>query len=137
MAKRDGLRMKLRNELKLEGAEPDWQDRVLESVFSRPLPKVSSNRKGRQAGNHLTLTVGQNFKDLVKLAAEQRGVSTVTYMRRSVAAFIAHDLNITIGDVLGDGPRPQAWGKSGVSRHDAPEETGEGYGPWKIGELHE
>lgn len=137
MPKRDGLRMRFHDQLKVDESTPGWQDRLTDSVLGRDLVRGTSGKGvGKREGNHVYINAGLSWKQLVKVAAEKRGASISTYIRRAVAAFIAHDLDITLPDVLEDGPRPCAWGRTGAYRTDPPD-TGQDYGPWIIGELHE
>lgn len=133
MAKRDGLRMKLRGELKMDESTPGWQDRVLD----KSLGASKSDPNKKKHGNDMYFQSGKGLKTLLNLAAEKRGVSKSTYARRALAAFIAHDLDITPEQVLDGGPRPCAWGKTGADVHQERGDKLEGYGHWRIGALHE
>lgn len=140
MPKRDGLRADLRSKMDMEESVPGWQDRVLERTQygSRQGASKSPYIKAKKRfGNDLHFHAGPKLKALVNLAAEKRGVSRATYFRRALAAFIAHDLDITQEEVLSDGPNANEWGKTGGDPRRAPGDDLSGFGPWRLDGLHE
>lgn len=134
MPKRDGLRTELRTMGHLTKSKPGWEDRILDKVFSRKLARANHDLKW---GRELNVTAGKTLKAAVGEAAEKRGMSRTSYMRRAIAAFVAHDLGTTPAKLLEDGPRAAPSGTT-LPPKDAPPEDGvTGFGPWKIGSLSE
>lgn len=130
MPKRDGLRTEFRH--KGIESEDGWQQKVLNRVLSKSL---ATNPNKKRHGNSLYMHVGWRLKELLNIAAQKRGCSKSTYMRRAIAGYLAHDLDMDIAEVLEDGPRPCAWGATGAHESD-PQDDAKSYGNWRINDLH-
>jgi hypothetical protein len=73
-------------------------------------------------------------RPLLLHAAQARGVSTDTYIRRALSAFLVYDLGLDWWELLSDEP----WATlSGQSLHERRPLAGAGYGPWQIDSLSE
>lgn len=131
MPKRDGLRTEFRH--KGPKSEEGWRQKALDRVLNKDL-RTNPNKK--KHGNSLYMLVGWRLKELLNVAAQKRGSSKSTYMRRAIAGYIAYDLDMDIVDVLEDGPRPCAWGSQGAYETDPPEDLRH-YGDWRISGLHD
>lgn len=83
-------------------------------------------------------TVGLRFRpelySLVKRAAEKRGMSMSSYVRRSAMAFVCFDLGLDWRETMA-GDRGAA--KIGKSYVEGGETGGDGFGPWRIEGLHD
>lgn len=79
-----------------------WADRTLADV-----KRVSEKRRGRrtQAVSRLGLEIMPKCMPLLVEAARRRGIAPTGYIRRAMLAFIAHDLNMELTDVLATDPR--------------------------------
>lgn len=104
------------------GRKQGWQHRALSRV----------ERKERVIYN---FRATERFLPLVLRAASKRGMNRTAYMRRAVAAFIAHDLQIPYETVCDTFPAVDNNMRSerfvdgkGVNRRD----DGEGYGSWEV-----
>ena len=113
-------------------ADPEregWQQRVREKVQSKA---DRSQMRGRSPLQQFP--VSYPWKSLLKKAAEARGMSAAAYARRAVSAFIAHDLGLTLSEVVRTTPAvltPQQSAES-ARKGVAPKDDGQGYGQWKV-----
>ena len=107
---------------------PGWQERVIAMV------RESTEARGGTAPTRLAFRASARHALLIARAARSREMPVTHYMRRAVAAMVAHDLGMDVADVVReDGavisvaehhPRPKGWR---IGRDD-----GTGYGPWTI-----
>lgn len=80
---------------------------------------------------------GRTFFAGLRQASRMRGISAGAYLRRAVAAFVAHDLGVDFEDILKDSPSPK-WndnrgevkGKKNVWVREY--DDGTGYGTWVV-----
>jgi hypothetical protein len=101
--------------------------------------------KGRQLKSHrhherrdgVTAVFDIECKVLLDAAAHKRGITMAGYARRALAAFIAHDLGMSITEVTQYMSQPSGYREIGA--HGRPlvrlNDDGEGYGDWTIYEL--
>jgi hypothetical protein len=105
---------------------PDWRQVALRRAHERVMVK---RHKWRQAEmSRFQMTVGPRYTTLLADAAAHRGLSTTSYIRRAVAAFIAHDLGMEFTEVVADTPHVQ--GPSHGKWDD-----GTGYGQWRVADY--
>lgn len=122
-----------------DGAVDGWQERAVQGLNS-----VESNTKEPNGLTRLSSQVHWKFLALVRLAARTRGISVSGYIRRAVAAFVAHDLQMEFGQVTQFSPGPNTFGQKGSAhRGKDPEkyqdflgknlpDDGVGYGKWEV-----
>jgi hypothetical protein len=80
------------------------------------------------------IPVSYPWKSLLRRAAEARGMSAAAYARRAVSAFIAHDLGLTLEEVVRTTPAvltPQQKAEAARNRQ-SPKDNGQGYGQWTV-----
>lgn len=107
-------------------SEPGWQDRVMEGVRNR-----KPNRYRAKHRHTLDMSYGQ--RDLLAQAAEQRGMVASAYVRRALAAFLAHDLDMDFADVVKEWGYPLPFGHmAGTTFVKPSSDDGTGYGKWQI-----
>lgn len=113
---------------------PGWEKRALEAVKARQ--KKSKRWTERRDGVLCTFDMGA--KVLLSEAARRRGISMAGYARRALAAMIAYDLDIPIGQVTQYMSVPVEY-KATLSngRPVRLNDDGRGYGPWVITGLEE
>lgn len=108
-------------------SNPGWADRLLSNVQARPL---GTNGRGPHASRlNIELTVG--VWPLLLRAARARNVSPTGYIRRAMLAFIAHDLNKPLEEVLAHDPRFSPPGTNRV----VVDPEGKLGGSWEIEDL--
>lgn len=129
MGKRDGLRMRFHNSMRLDESTPGWQDRVIENLASKEkfLGPAADPKYPR-----FYIHAGQTLTALMPLAAERRGLSKSTYIRRAIAAFVAHDLEQDFAEVLKDGPSLVRYAHRSGYGAKRRVDDGKGHGPWEI-----
>lgn len=110
---------------------PGWEQRVVKMVHEHQ--KKSGRWTNRKSGT--LITYDPPFLHLLQAAAEVRGIGLAGYCRRAVAAFIAHDLDMPITDVLKHSAMPPANQTTGGARLRRTQDDGTGYGKWEIQEL--
>lgn len=92
------------------GSSTDWRKTVLTQVRSAEsslnLPPKASRRDCVNRNIWLTNDTAKIIKD----AAEQRGISLSSYMRRAVIAFAAHDLGLKLEEELAKDLAPGPFG---------------------------
>lgn len=89
------------------GGRPGWEDRLLALVNDDQREKA--DRRGAGMKNwpaRLTLVCDIEFRQLLRQAANERGMSAVGYVRRATAAFIAADLQLPFEAVASLTPKP-------------------------------
>lgn len=124
------------------GTKPDFAERFMDNLKAQP-PRKAKNYQQRFQRN-ITVKVTPDFYELVKRAAKKRGISAFGYMRRSVIAFVAKDLDLPFTHVSKGLPYPLPNGETvATMRKENPvgrtiphvEEDGTNFGPWIIKEL--
>ena len=120
-----------------DGAKEGWQERAVHSLDNQPRTKQEPNGVAR-----LSSPVHWKFISLVRLAAEVRDISVAGYIRRAVAAFVAHDLEMSFGEILQFSPLPNRFGAGGVGKNalkpgwkmtdPSPPDDGTGFGKWDV-----
>lgn len=112
-----------------------WSDpkdpEFLDKLFARRRADASWPR-GRRGRKGVTFDAMPAYWDLLRQAVKKRGITRVSYLRRAVAAFIAHDLDLPLEQVLTHTPQvipPR------VVPTDPTHDDGTGYGLWRIKEL--
>lgn len=105
---------------------PGWQDRITDAVWS------DEDRKRHLIP--LQVAMGMPLRMLIREAAELRGMTSVAYVRRAVAAFIAADLGVSLEAVCALAPpvrTDRSHGRRGkFSGHGPGSDDGAGYGHW-------
>lgn len=112
-------------------SEPGWQQRLLEAATAGVESNVRSQR-GRRAKIYAEADTG--FVVALTQAARARNISVTGYIRRSVAAFLAHDLGVPIGDLLAMAPKAYPFGvRSRITpgQHQTDADC-EGGGTWEV-----
>lgn len=106
-----------------------------ESVIAAVNAQASTGRRGRERGYSFTISAHRELAPLIKRAAAMRGCTTTTYVRRALAAFLAHDLGMRLTDVTRTFPAAVQSGMRntpGLAKGQRSEDDGEGYGSWRI-----
>lgn len=111
--------------------DPDWAEKALARVAARQ--RRSSRSSSRKNG--LYLFFDDPFRTLLDEAAERRDISLGGYGRRAMGSFIAYDLGIALPDVLQHTAFPTGYMNGTGGKVSRTQDTGEGKGPWTIGEL--
>lgn len=113
-------------------ADPEregWQERVRTKVQAKA---DRSQMRGRSPLQQFP--VSYPWKSLLKKAAEARGMSSAAYARRAVSAFIAHDLGLTLEEVVRTTPAVLTPAEKAEAARNgrSPKDDGQGYGQWKV-----
>jgi len=111
--------------------DPNWMENALERVRARQ--KGQKPAKSRKSGTWVYYD--PPFRVLLDEAAKRRGIGMAGYIRRAVAAFIAHDLGLSFTEVTGHLAKPKH-----VDERVPPgkiNDDGKGYGAWLIQEVRE
>jgi len=108
---------------------PGWQDRVMAALAEREAN--GRTRTARQRRGHVQINCDEGYAILLNKAAQVRGVAQTTYARRAIAAFVAHDLGIPIGEVLAFVSAPVPYGGH-ASPGERTADDGAGYGSWQV-----
>ena len=116
-----------------DASVPGWEERVLAAV------RKSQGRSNRWTDrrNGTLLAYDDPFRVLLNEAAKRRGISMSGYCRRAVAAFIARDLGISLERVVSYTAAPAPYGTGAGGRLRKTQDSGQGFGPWVIGKVHE
>jgi len=113
---------------------PGWQQRALERVQARQ--KRSKRHTERVSG--VLATFDDPFRVLLDEACMRRGISMQGYARRAIAAFVAHDLDIPLSEVLKHMAVPTEYrAAAGFGRSRKTGDDGRGFGAWFIDKLRE
>lgn len=107
--------------------DPDWLANLSGSLMSE------SRRRNRRGMKGRYLEARPPFFHLLRIAANKRGIPMASYMRRAVAAFIAHDLDLTEAEILQHTPYPKP--AYSVEKFKQRPDDGTGFGPWHIDTL--
>lgn len=108
---------------------PGWQDKIADAVWADEEP--------RRNHTPMQVNMGMPLRVLVRECAERRGMSSVAFMRRATAAFIAADLGMSLDAVCAFCP-PVAPDRSHGRRgkepgtHGPGMDDGVGYGHWHV-----
>lgn len=100
---------------------PDWRQVALRRAYDTAMVRRHRWREADMA--RFQMSVGPRYTRNLADAAALRGLTTVAYVRRAVAAFIAADLGLEFTDVISDTPHPRG---QTVARYD----DGAGHGSW-------
>jgi hypothetical protein len=112
--------------------DPDWMHNALMRVQAR---QSRSSRKTQRV-NGIWMYFDDPFRVLLDEAAQRRDTSLTGYARRATGAFIAHDLDMDLKDVLIHTAKPTRYGgmtpgnMRGYSGRTS--DDGEGHGLWII-----
>lgn len=106
---------------------PGWQDKITDAVWA------DEGRKRHLIP--LQVAMGMPLRVLIRECADRRGMSSVAYVRRAVAAFIAADLGMSLQGVAAMCPpvrTDRSHGRAGkfAGTHGHGEDDGLGYGHW-------
>lgn len=108
--------------------DPEFEAKLHE-LLNRP------RRSTRQGRRHRHLDAEQPYFDLLWAATRKRGLPLASYLRRAVAAFIAHDLGIPFADVVAHTPYPREMFATGKESFAGKHDDGKGWGDWEIDTL--
>jgi hypothetical protein len=111
--------------------DPNWRQNALARVRARQ----KKTHRNKERTNGMYLFYDEGMRALLDEAARRRGISRVGYGRRAVAAFIAHDLNLPIEEVLQYTAKPAPYEGTPGGIVKKINDDGEGYGPWPIAAL--
>lgn len=100
-----------------------WQEKIAAELEAIGGPE---KRKGR--GKPILFAANDAITPLVTAAAEMRGCSLTSYVRRATFAMIAHDLGLEVSGLTALDPRVGPKGASTVYSDPG----GTMYGPWRI-----
>jgi len=111
--------------------DPDWQQNALARVTARQ----RKNKRHTDRKNGVYIFFDDPFRVLLDEACQRRDISLTGYVRRAAGAFIAHDLDLALPEVLKHTavPSPYMRAHDGINRRTS--DTGEGMGLWIIGNL--
>lgn len=105
---------------------PGWQDKITDAVWA------DEERKRHLVP--LQVAMGMPLRVLIREAAARRGMTSVAYVRRAVAAFVAADLGMLFETVCMYAPpvrTDRSHGRRGkFSGHGPGRDDGAGYGHW-------
>lgn len=105
---------------------PGWQGRITDAVWA------DEGRKRQLVP--LQVAMGMPLRLLIREAADRRGMSSVAYVRRAVAAFLAADLGSSLQEVCALAPpvrTDRSHGRRGkFTGHGPGADDGAGYGHW-------
>lgn len=121
-----------------------WSDLAMRGVEAdnRRAAHHRDATRSSSLGIHLT----HHMHDLLRQAAKERGMSKASYVRRALAAFVAHDTGEDFRKILQECPPVAPWdqrNRAGLSVMRArrgqpvddwykPHDDGEGYGTWEV-----
>jgi hypothetical protein len=115
--------------------DPKWMENALARVNARQ--RQNKRHRTRRSGSYLFYD--DEFRVLLDEAALRRGnIPLSAYMRRAIAAFLAHDLGLPYTEVIKYTAKPRV-SMGGIlpgtqlRTHD----DGLGFGPWLIEDLRE
>lgn len=114
-------------------SEPGWQERLVAKVeeYHRTRLKGRRHRVTPLRACHLDVTHSIAFTVLLRDAAARRGLTKVSYARRAIAAFIAHDHALPYEQVAALMPQAVPLGEVVPGKASTPDD-GHGYGAWRI-----
>ena len=114
-------------------SEPGWQERLIAKVNEHQRTRLKGRRHYATPlrSCHLDVTHSVEFAVLMREAAALRGMPAVSYARRAVAAFVAHDLGVPLERLFPLLPRVTPPGKAYTEFISTPDD-GQGHGDWKI-----
>lgn len=115
-------------------SKPGWQERLVQMVQDADTGSARSRNSLRRG--KLYAQCDPEMLVLTTEAARLRGMTTAAYIRRAVAAFIAHDLEMPFEEVTKYAPMPLPFGKKsadlspGKTRRTT--DDGTGFGSWEV-----
>lgn len=104
-----------------------WKERLVNELKANAQRRIAHSGGMRPAG----LSMPESVLMLLTRAARRRGISKMSYMRRAVAAFIAHDLELDWKLVVKEFPAARPFEGKATAGVDA-FDSGEGYGDWRL-----
>lgn len=108
---------------------PNWREKAMGRVVARQ--RLSSRATNRSHGMYIFMD--DPMKALVDEAAFRRGISMAGYIRRALGAMIAHDLGLTLHDVVKHSALPNTYEQNRFgNRRPRTQDDAEGFGDWKI-----
>lgn len=118
-----------------DAREPGWEERTKARVNASEVEQMAKSRRKRDVQMRVDWDI--EMQTLLRLAAEGRGIPVTAYVRRSVAAFVAHDLELPFEEVCGFFARPYFPGgalKPGEKQQETGKtiDDGQGFGAWKV-----
>lgn len=112
----------------------DWVGKAMHAIANRP--SHHDAHPGRRTRGFQVM-VDQSYDDYLVEAARRRDISKVGYVRRAVAAMIAHDLGIPFTEVAQHAAQPGPFNRvGGHLRRGASHDNGKGHGMWTIPYLN-
>lgn len=111
--------------------DPDWQAKALARVSERQ----TKTKRNTMRKNGMYLFFDDPFRILLDEACKRRDISLSGYGRRSIGAFIAHDLGIPLPEVLRHTAAPTGYMQAHNGFNNRTSDTGDGRGLWIIGSL--
>lgn len=110
--------------------QPGWQERAIARVQEHQ-GKRKRESGGRSRGMYLFFD--DPFRVLLDEAAQRRDISLNGYGRRSIAAFLSHDLGIPYGEVTRHAAQPGNYRHAlGHGQRTKTQDNGQGHGLWII-----
>jgi hypothetical protein len=110
----------------------DWQQNIMDAMGKKMERKANGPAPYRGAFRHelmpLHIHCAREFVGLIEKAARLRDVNRSSYIRRSIAVLLAHDLNMPITDVLYHSPAIGPHGRHQWRRGER--DQGEGINQW-------
>lgn len=110
--------------------DPEWMENAIARVRARQ--RKSKSSENRNSGTYVFYD--PPLRVLLNEAAHRRGIGVTGYCRRAIAAFIAHDLKMPLGEVTRHMAKPTMENKGARKRTF---DDGQGFGPWLIERLQE
>lgn len=106
-----------------------WQDNVLDAMAQRHQRRGSRGPQPHPEAFRLALMplhfhADHAFVALIDSAAAQRDINRSSYVRRAIAAMVAHDLDLPIRDVLHHCPAPGPYRRMQYQRGQRDDGTG-------------
>ena len=109
-----------------------WEERAMRRVASRQ--KGSQRSTERKHGMYLFFD--DDFRIFLDEAAQRRNISMTGYMRRAVAAMVAHDLGIPYEAVVRHSAQPTTYNQTSARGPQKKTfDDGQGHGVWAILQL--
>lgn len=103
-----------------------WREKITDLVWA--------DEQRKRVLVPMQIAMGMPLRLLIRECADRRGMSSVAYVRRAVAAFIAADLGVDLAGVCSMAPpvrTDRSHGRRGkFSGHGPGSDDGAGYGHW-------
>jgi hypothetical protein len=106
-----------------------WRDRVNAVVAASASEKIK--RRGLREGyRNVAIGLTPGYAAFLDRAAQGRGISRLSYIRRAVARQVARDLGVPWVEVLAVSQPPVPWGENNRVDQGRRQDDGEGFGDW-------